>query len=335
MVTKESETLSKRPPIQPPFFRSIGREVDLTVLHKQISLTNPPLRSSATLSLQRTVGNRALAARVQAQRKPATTQRQVRTQPQNDLTTLQKGDQGPTVTRLQQKLNAAGVTPLRPLLVDGQFGPQTELHVKKFQRRHQLIVTGIVDASTWAALQQVETSVPKPEPSQQQSTAIEPPWLAIARAEIGTKEIVGKQHNPRVLEYLGATRGKWSSDETPWCSGFVNWVMAQAGYGNTGNARAISWLNWGKKVTQPELGAIAIISHGGGKGHVGFVVGKQGNNLLLLGGNQRNAVRISVYPVSKFSAFVFPSDYETPAAASGLTESRQNYGRPLDLAGTR
>jgi len=288
--------------------------------------------SNAT-RLQRTIGNQALVAWVQRSPKPGQAQRQPLNPSKDDHPTLQKGDQGPKVVWLQQKLNAAGLTPLRLLAIDGNFGVQTEQHLREFQQRRGLPVTGIADAATWLALSQLVPAESKPTPDQQQSATAEPPWLAIARAEIGVKEIVGKKHNPRVLEYLGATRGRWSTDETPWCSGFVNWVMGQAGYGNTGSATALSWLTWGKKVGNPVVGAIGVISHGGGKGHVGFVVGKQGNNLLLLGGNQRNAVLISVCPVSKFSAFVLPTDYVVPASA--LPESAQNYGKALNFKETR
>ncbi|SDP28359.1 Peptidoglycan-binding (PGRP) domain of peptidoglycan hydrolases-containing protein [Pedococcus dokdonensis] len=57
--------------------------------------------------------------------------------------TLKRGSSGSAVVALQKAL---GIT------ADGAFGPKTEAAVKAFQARHNLPATGIVGASTWAAL---------------------------------------------------------------------------------------------------------------------------------------------------------------------------------------
>jgi uncharacterized protein (TIGR02594 family) len=144
-----------------------------------------------------------------------------------------------------------------------------------------------------------------------------PKWLQVAEGEIGVQEIVGAKHNDRVLEYHQTT-GKFGTDEVPWCASFVNWVHKQSGISGTGSALAMSYNNWGKKVDKPAYGAVAVFSHGGGKGHVGFVVGKQGSNILVLGGNQSNSVKISSYSTSKIVAYAFPGDYEVPESAYSL-----------------
>jgi uncharacterized protein (TIGR02594 family) len=146
-----------------------------------------------------------------------------------------------------------------------------------------------------------------------------PNWIVIAEAEKGTDEIVGSQHNPRVVEYHSTT-GKWDNDEVAWCSSFVNWVMIKAGHKPTGSAQAISWAKWGKKLDRPAYGAIAVFSYGGGKGHVGFVIGKKGDKLLILGGNQSNTVKVSSFGTSQIIAYVVPSDYTPPASAYDLKE---------------
>jgi peptidoglycan hydrolase-like protein with peptidoglycan-binding domain len=59
--------------------------------------------------------------------------------------------EGPEVSQLQRRLNAAGATPA--LVVDGIFGPFTEAAVCAFQRRTPgLDVDGIVGPATAAAL---------------------------------------------------------------------------------------------------------------------------------------------------------------------------------------
>ncbi len=85
------------------------------------------------------------------------------------------------------------------------------------------------------------------------------PWMEIARAEEGVKEIVGDEDNPRVLQYLRSTSlGKWaaSRDETPWCSAFVNWCITQAGLEGTNSAMARSWLGWGVDLAMPRPGCV-------------------------------------------------------------------------------
>ncbi len=62
---------------------------------------------------------------------------------------LRKGDSGEAVMRLQRLLNAYD----RALLqVDGQFGQNTELAVKAFQRKHGLKDDGIVGKLTWETM---------------------------------------------------------------------------------------------------------------------------------------------------------------------------------------
>lgn len=65
--------------------------------------------------------------------------------------------------------------------------------------------------------------------------------MPIAKAEMGIYEnsAPGK-HNKRIIEYHAVTTLKATTDETPWCSSFVNWVVKQAGYKGTDSALAKS-----------------------------------------------------------------------------------------------
>ena len=143
-----------------------------------------------------------------------------------------------------------------------------------------------------------------------------PEWIRLAAGEIGVKEIHGPKHNPRVLEYMHATKwGKWvKDDETPWCAGFVGWCMVNAGYGDAipdYSLGAKSWLKFGKSAHKPVFGAIAVKSRKGG-GHVGFVVGrnKKRGTLYILGGNQSDAVCVKEYPERVWIDFRIPEDYQ-------------------------
>lgn len=155
-------------------------------------------------------------------------------------------------------------------------------------------------------------------------TTAEPKWLQVARGEIGQKEIVGNKHNPRILAYH-ATTGGFKNDETPWCASFVNWVMKNSGVTPKNSARALDWLKWGKRLGKknPAYGSIAVIDWGNGSGHVGFVVGKAGSNIRLLGGNQGKPgeVSISQFSPSTIVDYVVPSNYTVPKAFYNLTQN--------------
>lgn len=64
---------------------------------------------------------------------------------------LRRGDRGAAVTRLQQLLQNAGVS---PGAIDGIFGSMTDNAVRTFQARRGLAVTGVVNVATWVALGQ-------------------------------------------------------------------------------------------------------------------------------------------------------------------------------------
>ena len=49
--------------------------------------------------------------------------------------------------------------------------------------------------------------------------------LQIASKEMGVTQIVGPEHNDRILQYASEIGMDWiNDDETPWCSIFMNWV---------------------------------------------------------------------------------------------------------------
>jgi uncharacterized protein (TIGR02594 family) len=138
-----------------------------------------------------------------------------------------------------------------------------------------------------------------------------PAWYVVANAELGTREIPGSEHNPRVVEYHSTTGLSADDDETPWCSSFVNWCIEQAGLKGTDSARARSWMDWGRAIDAPTPGCVVVLWRGSPntrKGHVAFYVGPgSGATIRLLGGNQGNAVSIKAYPKNRVLGYRMPA----------------------------
>jgi|GEM_PF-3190846 uncharacterized protein (TIGR02594 family) len=175
-----------------------------------------------------------------------------------------------------------------------------------------------------------------------------PPWLAAAEREMGvTENLHKKKHNKRVLQYHAACKSALKTDEYAWCAAFANWCFKQAGITATETAKAIDFADWGKSIDKAAYGALAVVDYGNGSGHVGFVVGKKGKRLQILGGNQGGKgakkgrpaipgrVKVSGYLPSKISHFIVPADYKVPDAAFELTD--MGYGAENDggFANTR
>lgn len=141
-----------------------------------------------------------------------------------------------------------------------------------------------------------------------------PAWMfhAFAEYKAGVKEVAGKTANPRIVEYFKATNLGANpiafSDETPWCSAFVNFIMQQSGQKSTRSAMARSWMNWGKQA-KPEYGAVTVFWRTDPKsisGHVAFYVGEEGSNIWVLGGNQFNSVSFAKYPRQRLLGYRMP-----------------------------
>lgn len=130
-------------------------------------------------------------------------------------------------------------------------------------------------------------------------------YIMAARGELGVAEVPGPGSNPRILEYLRTTNlpaAMANTEATPWCSAFANWSMQQGGETGTGTAAAVDWRNWGEHADGPSYGAIAVIDHGNGHGHVTFVAGQTpGGQTVFLGGNQNDSVNLTVgYHITEY-----------------------------------
>ncbi len=215
---------------------------------------------------------------------------------------LQIGSSGSAVAQLQLTLNQlahAGefTLPAGDLKGTGTFGEITEATVKAFQQTHDLEVDGIAGPLTLGKIDDlrgklIDTAAGPVDPALR--SGVIDKLLAIARAEVGVREVGGNNCGVRVREYQRATDlrplGDW-----PWCAAFISWVIREwltntpearraLGWKNEeiegkrpATAGAFAYLDWARRfdqeilppTTTPEPGMIAVF----GFSHIGFVVG--------------------------------------------------------------
>ena len=106
--------------------------------------------------------------------------------------------------------------------------------------------------------------------------------------------------------YIG--RGNPTGRATLWCARFMNMVLARTGRPGTGSDMARSFASYGKRVSGPQVGAIAVMSRGKRGGHVGVVSGvDKSGNPIVVSGNYGRRVAEAVFSRSRIYAYVVPT----------------------------
>lgn len=134
-----------------------------------------------------------------------------------------------------------------------------------------------------------------------------PPWFSVALREYGTREVPGSGDNPRVLEYHAHTDLGAREDEVPWCSSFACFCVDKAGFKSTRSAAAISWMDWGRSLHDPQFGCVTVLHRTGGN-HVAFFLDWDDERILLFGGNQSDKVCVRDFPVAMLRGFRWSPD---------------------------
>lgn len=129
----------------------------------------------------------------------------------------------------------------------------------------------------------------------------------IAQRFIGTKEVAGIKDNPLIVAMLRLDESWPGGDAVPWCSAFANFVAWLLRLPRSKNLMARSWLGVGLPVSlhdaKPGFDVVILrqtlqdpdASKQDFRGHVGFFAGLSADKVLVLGGNQHDAVNVAQF----------------------------------------
>jgi hypothetical protein len=98
----------------------------------------------------------------------------------------------------------------------------------------------------------------------------------------------------------------------------MNMVLAKAGYAGTNSDAAKSFAYYGRRVSEPRIGAIAVLTRGKRGGHVGVVSGIDKNgNPIIISGNHNKRVGEAIYPRRRVIAYVMPGQQRAGTQLAG------------------
>jgi uncharacterized protein (TIGR02594 family) len=111
------------------------------------------------------------------------------------------------------------------------------------------------------------------------------------------------------LKWVGATsRQVGVPYPSLWCADFINFVLRRTGHPTTNSRAAKSFLDYGRRIDSPRVGAIVVLARSNG-GHVGIVRGTDGaGNIIVISGNHGNKVWESPYPKDRVLGYVIPPE---------------------------
>jgi hypothetical protein len=133
--------------------------------------------------------------------------------------TVERGRAGPGVRRAQEWLTLQGYA----LVIDGDFGPATELAVREFQEANGLAPTGEVDAATFAVLSQpLRRAAEDASPTGALGRRVA--YYAERHLKERAREVGGANRGPWVRTYMNGNEGP----EWAWCAGFACFILGQA-----------------------------------------------------------------------------------------------------------
>lgn len=144
----------------------------------------------------------------------------------------------------------------------------------------------------------------------------------LSEASKGQWEETGMGGRPSNQNILGIWKdlgypstGAWTTDQTAWCMGFVNWVLkktryrfVQTAWANDIRTRAGDYKSTQIPLNQGQPGDVALWSYG----HVNFIYTAVGNSYTFVGGNQSSSAKNNNNPSSGSVTRSWPSGYRAP-----------------------
>lgn len=138
----------------------------------------------------------------------------------------------------------------------------------------------------------------------------QPRWLNEAWRHLSVRELAGNKDHAEILSfYRDVGHEEIAHDEVPSCAAFAGACLERSGNPSTRSLLARSYLDWGRPVDTPRLGAITVLSRGAdpNAGHVGFYLGETETQVVLLGGNQSDSVMVDAFAKSRLLGYRWPS----------------------------
>lgn len=205
---------------------------------------------------------------------------------------------------LQGRLTMHG----HPVGINGDWGRVSIAALKAFQKRMGLPETGVADRASVEALRLQPGARVAPLKVDVPAETM-PPWMAEMHRRMGLHEVRDKA---RLIDFLKIGRFLGDPASLPWCGDAVESCIAKVLPDEPLPANpfwAQGWAIFGINVHAPLVGSVGVIRWSASSGHVGFVAGVESDKVVLLGGNQQNAITLASFPRDKFIAFRWPKTF--------------------------
>ncbi|MGY5789072.1 TIGR02594 family protein len=183
--------------------------------------------------------------------------------------------------------------------------------LKAFQASINLDVTGTANDATVHELRKTPGGEGSSQFQLGPAKPVDPIWMREARRFMGLQEVPGAKSNATIVGWAkalgGWVAGFYQNDDTPWCGLFMAHcvgVTLPTERLPTNPLSALAWADFGIDA-EPAIGAILVFRRTGG-GHVGLYAGENGDNYVVLGGNQGNSVKLSLVEKSRCVAIRWP-----------------------------
>ena len=174
-----------------------------------------------------------------------------------------------------------------------------------------LAAVSVLASPVWASKKEERfalTSAPQPTNRTEITTAAIPLPAGIAKPADKKDSVfdIGLE----ALKWMGASSRQVGVPYPDlWCADFVNFILRRTGHPTTNSRAAKSFLDYGKRIDSPRVGAIVVLIRAKNGGHVGIVRGTDGaGNIIVISGNHGNKVWESPYPKSRVLGYVIPPD---------------------------